>query len=295
MSWSTSTQAERVSTPPPSRHASRRYSGLPCRSRPHANRATRYAGPPSATPCVSRARLVSRAHDPEPAPLVASSAGRPIERRDHMRVATDVIAGHVARGRAAFDADPAVGDAELYPLVKRPRPPCRPIHRWRRGSPRRRGRRWPACKTARRTTTTSGTATSWTRRRGPLCRRPRWPSKPPCRPSREAKPVIPRRSIAQTAGRGNRRGRRHRGTPNRSSTLRDREHLRVRHPRRYDIAPARNTRGSSSGPARAPAGRWATRPTPTPFGRRSCPVPYRHRAEPTRITSPAAPRAGRRR
>ncbi|HEY0776590.1 MAG TPA: HepT-like ribonuclease domain-containing protein [Gemmatirosa sp.] len=34
-----------------------------------------------------------------------------------MRGAADAIAGYIARGRAAFDADPAVADAVLYQLV----------------------------------------------------------------------------------------------------------------------------------------------------------------------------------
>jgi len=34
-----------------------------------------------------------------------------------MAAAADAIAGYAARGRAAFDADPAVGDAILYQFV----------------------------------------------------------------------------------------------------------------------------------------------------------------------------------
>jgi uncharacterized protein with HEPN domain len=39
------------------------------------------------------------------------------ERLRHMAEAADAIAGYVARGRAAFDADAAVRDAILYQLV----------------------------------------------------------------------------------------------------------------------------------------------------------------------------------
>lgn len=52
----------------------------------------------------------------------AHSAGSPasaaaVERLEHMVAAAEAIAGYVARGRAAFDADPAVLDAVLYQLV----------------------------------------------------------------------------------------------------------------------------------------------------------------------------------
>ena len=40
-----------------------------------------------------------------------------VERLGHMLAATDAVAGYVARGRAAFDADPTVMDAVLYQLV----------------------------------------------------------------------------------------------------------------------------------------------------------------------------------
>jgi uncharacterized protein with HEPN domain len=39
------------------------------------------------------------------------------ERLEHMLAAAEAIAGYVARGRAAFDADPAVMDAMLFQLV----------------------------------------------------------------------------------------------------------------------------------------------------------------------------------
>lgn len=40
-----------------------------------------------------------------------------VERLAHMLAAADAVAGYVARGRAAFDTDPAVMDAVLYQLV----------------------------------------------------------------------------------------------------------------------------------------------------------------------------------
>ncbi|HEY0779075.1 MAG TPA: HepT-like ribonuclease domain-containing protein [Gemmatirosa sp.] len=58
---------------------------------------------------------MSAGDDPGPAPL--SPTLRAVERLEHMRTAVDTIAGYVARGRAAFDADPAIADAVLYQLV----------------------------------------------------------------------------------------------------------------------------------------------------------------------------------
>lgn len=40
-----------------------------------------------------------------------------IERLQHMAEAADAIGVYVARGRAAFDADPAVRDAILYQII----------------------------------------------------------------------------------------------------------------------------------------------------------------------------------
>jgi uncharacterized protein with HEPN domain len=48
---------------------------------------------------------------PDPRPAAA------VERLEHMLAAADAVAGYVARGRAAFDTDPALGDAVLYQLV----------------------------------------------------------------------------------------------------------------------------------------------------------------------------------
>jgi uncharacterized protein with HEPN domain len=39
------------------------------------------------------------------------------ERLEHMLGAAEVVTGYAARGRAAFDANPAVLDAVLYQLV----------------------------------------------------------------------------------------------------------------------------------------------------------------------------------
>lgn len=40
-----------------------------------------------------------------------------VERLRHMAEAADAIAGYVGRGRAAFDADPAIRDAILYQII----------------------------------------------------------------------------------------------------------------------------------------------------------------------------------
>ena len=53
--------------------------------------------------------------DPGPTPVPAD--GRAVERLERLGAAADAIAGYVARGRAAFDADPALADAVLYQLV----------------------------------------------------------------------------------------------------------------------------------------------------------------------------------
>lgn len=54
------------------------------------------------------------AEDPAPAHPATPAA---VERLAHMSAAAGAVAGYVARGRAAFDADPAVVDAVLYQLV----------------------------------------------------------------------------------------------------------------------------------------------------------------------------------
>ncbi len=73
------------------------------------------------TRCASREHGLSAAADlpagrSEP-PEASAAAAQAVERLEHMRAAADAIAGYVARGRSAFEADPAVADAVLYQLV----------------------------------------------------------------------------------------------------------------------------------------------------------------------------------
>jgi uncharacterized protein with HEPN domain len=49
--------------------------------------------------------------------FLSSGQGQALARLRHMLEATAAIAGYVARGRAAYDADPAIRDAILYQIV----------------------------------------------------------------------------------------------------------------------------------------------------------------------------------
>jgi uncharacterized protein with HEPN domain len=48
---------------------------------------------------------------------VSDRGGASLDRLRHMAEAADAIAEYVARGRAAFDADPAIRDAILYRII----------------------------------------------------------------------------------------------------------------------------------------------------------------------------------